>query len=75
MLQHVYCNLTTRIVKLDGGIYMEKNSSSNFTQHFETVIYIFIAYRTVMHSLTFGTPQIITIILNNLQFVHVSQRC
>ena len=41
--------------------------------HFETLIYIFEMYRTVMHSLKFSRSQIITIILNNLQLLHVPQ--
>ena len=43
--------------------------------HCETLLCIFKVYRTVIHSLTFGTSQIITIILNNLQIVHMSQLC
>ena len=33
---------------------------------FETLIYIFKDYRTIIHSLKFGTSRIITKILNNL---------
>ena len=43
--------------------------------YFETFLYIFKVYRTLMHFLTFGTPQIITIMLNNLQLVYVFQLC
>ena len=43
--------------------------------HFETLFYIFQIYRTVMHFLTFGGSEIITMILNNLQLVNMSQLC
>ena len=43
--------------------------------HCETLIYIFKVYRTVVWSSTFGTLQIITIILYNLQLVYMSQLC
>ena len=46
-----------------------------FDVYYETLLYIFEAYRTELHSLTFGTSQIITIILNNLKLVHMSQLC
>ena len=45
----------------------------NCSVHFEISLYIFEVYRTVMHLLTFGTSQIITIISNNLKLVHMSQ--
>ena len=43
--------------------------------YFETLLYIFKLYRTVMHSLIFGSLQIIAIILNNIQLVLMSQLC
>ena len=36
-------------------------------RHFETLLYIFKNYLTVMHSLIFGGSQIITIIFKNFQ--------
>ena len=40
---------------------------------FETLLYISKLYRTLVHFLTFGTSQIITIISNNHQLVYMSQ--
>ena len=41
--------------------------------HFETLLYILKVCPTVMCSLTFDTSQTITMILNNLQLVYMSQ--
>ena len=64
--------------------YMEENSLRNkllniiviiCDVHFVTFFYIFKVHRTVMDFLTFGMSQIITIILNGLQLVNMSQFC